>query len=362
MLNNAFFNILFHNDKPINFALPAFMTSLDSKNFKYYKSFGIDTHNMLKELRVLDTLRLACGKFPPDVDWENEYVQQRTENYYTALFNAVEKGIKLGVITRINLFYPFIRSSYVGNSSKHGSTIYTFFTEFICFDGKSVLCVSEEIPDTFNALTKIQVAVDYTKRALNNVRHSSFFYSKYKYFLTEKEEEFAKDKNNLVVVNYILSDFIRINFNIDSDNTCFRIIITSDKIDHIDSCDYNVNFKMNLCKENSVILLNSTSKKGYDKFAYSSYKRTFECIILLCSIETYLYQNRIRNCLSYGSKCILSDIKKYLLLSSSKMGIRLPAEFYSLVKNERNEILLDTVKDISAKATAEFWDKKTSAD
>lgn len=362
MLNNAFYNIVFHNDKPIDYALPALMTSLDSKNSKYYKTFGVDTHNMLKELRTLDTLRLPCGKFSPDVDWEYEYVQQRTDNYYSALLNSVESGIKLGVITRINLFYPFIRCSYIGDASKHGSTIYTFFTEFICSDGKSVLCVSEEIPDKFYALRNIQAAIYYTKRTLNNVRHSSFFYSKYKYFLTAEDETYAKDKKNLLIANYILSNFIKINFNIDSEKTCFRIIITSDKIDHIDSCDYNVNFKINLCKENSVILLNSSSKKGYDKFAYSSYKRTFECIILLCAVETYLYQNHFRNCLSYGKKCILSDIKKYLLLSSRKMGIRLPAEFYALVKNERNEILLDTVKDISAKATAEFWDKKTSAD
>ena len=361
MLNNAFFNIVFYNNKAIDYSPPALVSSLDIKNIKYYQTAGIDAYSMLKELRVLETLHFACGKFIPDIDWEFEYVQQRTENYYSALLNSVEKAIKLGLITRINIFYPFIRSAYVEDASKHGSTIYTFLTEFICFDGTSVFCVSEEIPDTIKDLNSIQSAVDYTKRVLNNVRHSSFFYSKYKYFLTKNDEIFAKDKNNLFFVNYVLSNFIKINFNVDTEKNSFRIIITSYKINSIESCNYNTNFKMNLCKENSVILLNSPHKHGYDKFAYSSYKRTFECVFLLCAVETFINMNRIRNCLSYGSKSILDNVKKYASITSQKMDIPLSAEFSSLVKNERKEILLETLKDILGKAFAEYCDKKTSA-
>ncbi|MDD6146465.1 MAG: hypothetical protein PUB43_05450 [Oscillospiraceae bacterium] len=358
MLNNAFFTVVLYSNNHTAYNPQTLFLSIDEKNYKNYKLTGINTELMLYDSRILDTLHFSGGSTIPDIEWEYEYVLQRIENYYKALIKSIENAIKNGVITRVNVFYPFIRSSYINDPSKHGSTIYTFFTEFIYSDRKSSFCISEEIPDDFYALRNTSSAVEYAKRALFNVRNSSFFISKYQYYFSEEDYNFSANHKNTVVVNYTLSHFIKINFNIDISKIPARIIMTSNKIDVIESCDYNDRFKMNLCKNNSVILLNSSADRSYDKFAYKSYKRTFECILLYSSIRIYLKQNNVKNCLSVEGIRVLTSVKKYLLSQSIKLGITLPTEVTNLAKKEKGNIILENAKDICAKTVVEFATSK----
>lgn len=358
MLNNAFFTAVFYSDNQIAYNPNALFLSIDEKNYKDYMLTGINTELMLYDSRILDTLHFSSGSTIPDIEWEYEYVLQRIENYYKALIKSIEDAIKHGVITRVNVFYPFIRSSYINDPSKHGSTIYTFFTEFIYSDRKSSFCVSEEIPDDFYALRNTSSAVEYAKRTFFNVRNSTFFISKYQYYLSKEDYIFSTEHKNTIVANYILSNFIKINFNIDMDNTPARIIMTSNQINVIESCDYNDRFEMNLCKNDSVILLNSTADRSYDKFAYKSYKRTFEYILLHCAIQIYLKQNNVKNCLSVEGILVLTSIKKYLFSQSTKLGITLPIEVTNLAKKEKNNFILENAKDFGAKVITELATQK----
>lgn len=341
MLNNAFFNVVFYNTEPLNYIGNFIYKSIDHQNYKEYKYADIDVDKILYDVGLIDTLCCSVAPDLPDIEWEYQYVSARVRNYYKALINVASIGFKAGILKRVNIFYPFIRTTYIDNPSLHGSTIYTFITEIIYNDNQSILCVSEEIPDDFEATTSFKAANEYVEKLLFCIRYSSFITEKYKYHHTDEPN------NTVFVVNYILSDFLGINLKFNIKNAKSRIVAVSDKCDFIESCDYKDSSCLTFAKSNSIVLLNnSTKNKKYDEFAYKSYDKFFSYVTFLDSQNTYLKYSIAPNCLSTQARFFADCLRKYINIQKKRLNIKPIKNIDAMNREHKQELIDETTKEI----------------
>lgn len=207
-----------------------------------------------------------------NVSEEKAVIVRKMNDFLNAFIKGIRYGIECNAVKNVKLFLPFIRLSLISYS-----LLYTQFILIDYFDDHSEFIVFEEIPD-YNEITKnIETVREYSKSAILSVRNSFFSHEYYKYI----GHTIAKDS---IICNYILSNFVKINFYIDLESLEKRLFISSN---NDLTCQINKDKKVQFSGEEKGYRVAVGFKHKYSDYFKTAVEATLFYIIYIY-VEGYL--------------------------------------------------------------------------
>lgn len=332
MLQGAFYSASYILDENTNItknnAIVTLVKSNCSHKIEVDMNFLISKYNTGLLYAVKNSMYISTPSYILDFEQKSKQVEDTVSAYLVAVQKGTENAIKNDVIRYITVCYPFIRLSNIDNCF-----VFTFFTEVCYYSNAKSFVITELYPDNSTPSETLPQIYENIENMLFGVRASLWKISDniYSYWNVDTNINSNYDNDNLFC-NYILRDFVHINFGLDIDKRTGTVGIVSQG-----SFSPNFNTKSNY----KTIYLDSSSyfigvlsnQRNYKQYAINAMKELF-LFEIVRTIYSFLFEliDQKKDEQKIRDEQQLQFILDFLRSIQTSKNIDFPAEINLLIK------------------------------